>query len=299
MTVNEDDGLLEIQVKLDRVAGEDITVQYTLSGSAVDSLTAWNNENLAADYYIDGVSGEVEIASGHSTGTIRLQLYTDIGVEDANSNTIALDPETIVITLTGGSGGILVGPDNDMTISLKQQDGRWVILDWQYTDVDMDMFMWFGPDPASLKLFLRSTNPSNEGPESIFIPNKLTEIFFGDKNAAYGLSHVYYSGTRDEVNFTVDYVDIVNGAFEGAGSRNHFEAKYTLANLNKWDDEATRTWPPLLNQDFQMEEGVYKFETGISVPGVEVPTNEGRIRAQQSMLKFLNRTAKSKTRVFH
>jgi len=289
ITTVEDAGLLEIQVKLDRVAGEDITVQYTLSGSAVDSLSAWDDQ-APSDYFIDGVSGEVEIESGHSTGTIKVRLYTDLTIEDSNPNTAALDPETIIITLTGGTGGILVGPDNDLTITLKQQDGRLILLDWAYTTVDMDMFLWFGQDASSIEVVqpFSSYVESNEGPEGIFIPNSLPTIFFGSANAGFGLSHVYYSGDKDDMNFTVDYIDIVNSAFEGAGSRNHFEAKYTLANINKWDDEATGTWPPLLNQDFEMEDGQYKLETGISVPGVEVPT--GRVSSPKSFSKFVNRS---------
>jgi hypothetical protein len=273
MTVSESDGLLEIEVKLDKAAGKDITVEYTLSGSAVDSLTAWDQE-IAADYYIDGVSGEVEIAEGETVGVIKIQLYTDFVVEDAIAGGV-LDPETIEITLTGANNGVAIGDDDKLNIHLKQQDGRIIALDWAdpTTDsADMDLFYWVGEfgsstdDLGTIPPFW-SIRAAYFGPEIIFIPNNLPQLFLnGDTDASFGVSYTYWGGNRNSLSFEVTFVDIVNGVVEGSGTRDTFNATYTMANINEWDD-ATAGSNPAIVQTFNKVSGTYTAATQITVPG--------------------------------
>jgi hypothetical protein len=271
LTVSEDEGLIEIEVELDQAASTDITVQYTLSGSAIDSLTAWE-EDLNADYYIDGVSGEVVIESGETIGIIRLQLFSDILIEDSNPNNNTLDPENIIITLTSGSNGVGIGENDVMDITLVQEDGRLVFLEWnEDANADMDMFLWMGNlgETAEDLGFsgLASTNPGTDGAEAIFIPDVLPQIVFdGNPDAAFGLSYTYWGGESDDLDFTATFIDIENGVVEGAGGRDSFTATYTLANINEWDNQQTGT-NPIIVQTFDKEDGTYKNVTGITVPG--------------------------------
>jgi hypothetical protein len=264
-TVTEADGLLEIQVTLDNPAGENVTIEYALSGTAIDSLTGWENEE-ASDYYIDGVSGELGIASGETTGTIRLQLYTDLAVEDANTSTAVLDPETIIISITEASGGVIIGANDEMTITLKQQDGRVVLLEWDesYTTVDMDLFVWIGENVSSLSYFTRSASPGFDPPEGIFIPDNLPQLIFDSPDAAFGFSYNYYEGVEDPMNFTVTFIDVVNSVVEGAATRDIYETSYTLANVNPWDTSGD---DPIVVQTMEKAGGQFINVTSITIPG--------------------------------
>ncbi len=67
--------------------------------------------------------------------------------------------------------------------------------------------------------------------EIIFLPKSLFP------NAAFGLSYIYYAGTKTPMNFEVQFTDFAAGVLEPLANRNVFTGAYTLANLNKWDDE--------------------------------------------------------------
>lgn len=288
MTVNEADGLLELEVELDAEAGQDIVVAYELSGTAIDSLTAWE-ESIASDYFIDGVAGEVEIPQGESTGTIRLQLYTDFELE---SLTV---PETIIITLIENQNAT-PGTNKKLTINLKQQDGRIILLDWDpdYDEVDMDLFLWvndLGGEPEDFFTIpgaLWSTIPATEGPELVFLPDNLPQILSqgGTEDATFGASYTYWGGNESPMTFQVTFIDIVNGAAESVANRDNFEATYTLANINEWDNQTTGI-NPIIVQTFDKEDGVYKNVSGISVPaeGSRVRTGKFPANAQRKNTK--------------
>src|SRR5688500_10969260 len=57
--VKESDGVIEIEVVLDKPAATDITVEYSLDGTAVDPETA--GQNQAPDYEVLTERGEIEI----------------------------------------------------------------------------------------------------------------------------------------------------------------------------------------------------------------------------------------------
>lgn len=273
MTVNEADGLLELDVEIDSEAGQNLVIAYELSGTAIDSLTGWDEE-IASDYFIDGVSGELEIAEGESTGTIRLQLYTDFIIE---SLTV---PETIILTLKDNANAT-AGGDDVLTISVKQQDGRAIILDWDpdYDEVDMDLFLWMndlGGDPEDFFTMgaFWSVSASTEGPEIVFIPDNLPELFSegGTEDATFGMSYTYWGGNESPMTFQVTFTDIVNGVAEAAGSRDNYQATYTSANINPWDDDTNGT-NPIIVQTFDKDNGAYT-----NVSGITVPTEGSRVR---------------------
>jgi Calx-beta domain len=282
-TVNEDDGVdgvIQIPVQLDKPAAQNVTITYTLDGSAWDSLYAFNQQPKIPrsyyDYYAKGTTtyangittGQIVISSGQTSGNIELQIYTDFIFEN---------DETIEIQLTA-SNDTQVGTNSKMTITLEQQDGKVIALVWDesYTDVDMDMFLWIGETADNLDGVLASAiNASTSPQELIFIPKIVTDDI---STAAFGLSCVYYSGTADPMNFEVHYVDFTNGALEAEADRNVFSATYTLTNINQWDQNGAAT--PAIVQTFNLTGGVYSDFTDITVPSSGSRIRTHRLPAQ-------------------
>lgn len=254
LRVNESDGMLgilKIPVQLDKAAPAETVVNYTLGGSALDSLTG-DTEGIPPsyyDYYVDGVLGELTFAAGATSDTIRLQLYSDFLFED---------DETIEITLDESSG-VDVGTNAKTTITVDQQDGKVIALVWDdnYTDVDMDMFLWMGPDHDQM---IDVAGSVNSGPtprlEIVFVP----DIFV---DAAFGVSYVYYSGTVEPMNFEAHFADFKDGILEAEADRDVYPATYMLDNINKWDKSGKS---PLVVQTFLITDGVLTDVSAITVP---------------------------------
>ncbi|WP_276372392.1 Calx-beta domain-containing protein [Chryseolinea sp. H1M3-3] len=266
MTVNEADGIVEVSVKLSQAATSNTTLQYTLSGSARDSVTARSADPvLPADYSIwGGNSGTLQIASGQNSGVIRLGLYSDFIIEDGNPDTAPWDPETIIITLTQASAGVQIAADKDeIQIGVNQEDGKVIALFWGEegvaSTVDMDLFLWIGDigdDVADLGLIALSAFEGTEAPEVVFIPAKINDVKFG-------VTYLYYEGDVDPLEFESHFIDFADGAI---GDREIYknDVPYTLANINEWT-----TFDDLVNieQTFEIDaNGAYTNISTISTP---------------------------------
>jgi hypothetical protein len=283
--INEDDAInsstnelavFEVEVTLDKPAASAVTVNYELSGTAIDTVFVSENQLpfYLSDYFIDGSYGQVTIAAGQSTGKIKLQVIPDYRFEPV--------PEQIIITLIeGGSSAVSVGQDNEMTITISQQNGKVISLSWDdpaYTDVDMDMFLWIGNDvndTESMELFtLSALGRTTPKQEVIFIPDA---IFVPGADVAFGASYVYYDGTPSSLNFDVTFSDYVDGVLEDEATADKFSATYTAANINKWDTQTGSV--PAIEQTFTMSDGVYaNFST------ITVPTAGSRVK-QKTLLR--------------
>jgi hypothetical protein len=183
------------------------------------------------------------IPSGQTSGNIEIQLYTDLNFEPTD--------ETIIMTLAEATGGVTIGTNKEITITLKQQDGTVLGLLWDpsYTDVDMDMFLWLGPDITDLEIiYLAAAARTTPQQELIFIPKSLFP------NAAFGLSYIYYEGTKEPMNFEVQFADYAAGVVEPLANRNVFTGAYALVNRNKWNDETLGT-DPIIAQTFKKVDG--------------------------------------------
>lgn len=289
MTVNEADGpeVLQLTVQLDNPASVDVTIEYTLAEStAKDSLSAWNvdpQKRQPYDFYIhnEGAAGKVVIPAGQSSGNIEIQVLSDLFYEA---------DEIIKVKLTG-SGSAIIGTSNTATITIKQEDGRILGLVWEptYTDVDMDMFLWVGPDVNTLNellaLAIRASTTIKE--EVIFLPKAFSD---GVEDAAFGLSYVYYQGTPNPMNFEVHFIDVVSGAFEPEAERDLYAASYTPANINKWDLE-TGTEPAIV-QTFRIVNGAY-----IEITDITVPASGSRMK-KQTLPERLQRTTGNPSGVY-
>jgi hypothetical protein len=119
MTVKESDGTIEVEVTLDKPAPKDISIEYSLGGTAVDRATV--SANQAFDYEITEDPGEINIDKGQSKGVIKIDLNSDAFIED---------PEVIEIQLESATEGIELTRDDEIKVTINQEDGLIVALYW-------------------------------------------------------------------------------------------------------------------------------------------------------------------------
>jgi hypothetical protein len=267
LTVNEADDIIEVEIILDKAFSEDITIDYSLSGTAVEKVDAGTTSSY--DYEILGEYLEVEILKGETVGKIEIQLYSDLEIEDDEIIDIqieSVDNDQIEITR-----------DDRLKITVEQEDGMAVVLEWgvgaspAYTDVDMDMFFW-APSTTTGDLVitnLSSTTPSFLSPELIFLPNAILD------DGTYGLSYNYYEGSKDPMNFRVTFAEFTNGTFEPVANRNIFNAAYTLSNINAWDEDGAPS--PVLAQTFTKAGTTYSDFSTINIEATGSRSSTGQI----------------------
>jgi hypothetical protein len=257
VTVNEADGTVEVEFTLDKPATEDIVVEYSLSGTAIDKASVAANQ--AFDYEVLTDPGEVEILQGETTGIIEIKMYSDLRLEEAETIEVQIDDVD--------SENIELTREDEYAITVEQEDGLVIALNWPApaagAQADMDLLLWVGDNTTTWEGVLTgSTQESFASPEAIFIPNVLPY-------AAYGLSYVYYDGTLDPLEFTVTFIEFISGDFEDEAQAQEFTATYTAANKNKWTD-ANST---IVAQTFG------KSATGFSeVSSITVPVSSSRVR---------------------
>jgi hypothetical protein len=268
LTVNEADGEVEITLSLDNPAPEDFTVEYEVSGTAREKVTNPTSGG-AYDYEIVGGPGELDFDEGDETATITLKMYSDFSLESLTT------PETIILSIEDvDSDKIEISRDDEMEISLKQEDGTLVALFWgpsdseTYDDVDMDLIFWAKDDGGELQpTNLASAFISEEPPEFIFFP----KVFDDD---TYGFSYTYYGGTADPMKFSVIFAEVIDGEAEAEEDQELFEGEYTLDNINgTWDQEGGA--PLVLAQTFDMEDNVF---TNFSALNIEETSSRVRTK---------------------
>ena len=257
VAANEDDDELIVEVTLSSPAPQAITVEYTLTGTALDTVAASMQTPQPIppqfwDYYIDTpTSGELVIPQGATKGEIAVQILTDFQFED---------PETIIITLDAATNATITA-NKTTTVTVQQQNGKIIALVWDdaYTDVDMDLFLWIGDDVSDLFFIASSTNPSvTQRVEALIIPNNVDGV-------AFGTSYTYYEGTATPMEFEAHFADFTDGVIEPLANRDIYPASYTLANINKWDDDGAPE--PAIAQTFEKAAGQFvNVTTPIVVP---------------------------------
>jgi hypothetical protein len=276
MTVNEADGVIEVKVKLDKAAEEDITIEYELAGSAIDVATVDDPDTDESDYGIvedNNDHGEIEIEAGETEGVIEIELYSDVLIEDSNEDTDPLDPETIEIELTDvDTEDVEISTDNTMDISIEQEDGVLVLLAWaaptETDSADMDMVVRYGANTTTWQGFMAgSLRESFTAPEFVFIPN-------GPDIPAFGMSYTYFAGNREPLSFEVIFADMVDGVLEEEANVLRYEGEYSLANVNKWTEQTNGLNSTKVVQTFGNTGGTFTGHTEITVPasGSRVPS---------------------------
>jgi len=272
LTVDEVTDIVEVVVQMDKALGVDVTVQYDLTGTALDSALADQHNIDIYDYIIVrndkgqklDPQGEVVIKAGETTGTIYLETLLDF--QD--------DPtETVIFTLSGANGGgATVGTNNTTTVTLKQEvNGTLIGLYWDpqvYTDVDMDMVLWIKLSNGNWQFLDYTAMASTTPGELLFIPKSIKPSQNG-QFYTFGASYIYYAGTANPLNFEVDFIDVVNNVLEDEADFTVYPGTYTSANLNPGTSQAQ------VEQTFQIgfDGALVNFST-ISTPsaGSRTPT---------------------------
>ncbi|HEU5289649.1 MAG TPA: hypothetical protein VFU05_03335 [Cyclobacteriaceae bacterium] len=263
VTVSEEDGIIEIELVLDKPAKEDITIEYSLDGTAIDVVTAGSQyvpdyEILNDDYL------EVEIAKGETTGTIEIELFSDYFLEE--DETIEIEIQSV------DSDAVEITNDDDIEITvLQEDDGTIVLLDWPEPgangDADMDLFL-----KAGSTFVAGSADESTSPGEFVFIPASIG-------NTSFGACYNYYSGTLDPLNFEVIFAEVVAGALEPEANYTKYQATYTAVNKNPWTSLSSLK----VVQTFQTVGGVCSNFSGITVP------SSGSRVEQMETMSFMKR----------
>jgi hypothetical protein len=184
------------------------------------------------------------------------------------------DPsETIIIELSGFSGNVVVGNKKKYTATLIDEDetqsARMLInLTWdagtggtgieQAGDVDMDFLIFYqkSTNPETWELqFYGDAGTSLNPFENLELPSNIAD-------GKYGISYIYYSGTSDNLNFTVN-LRSYKGNINTTANRRTFTAKYTLANRNQWD---VPDFAFTIEQTYEKSGNNYINMTEIAVP---------------------------------
>jgi hypothetical protein len=243
VAANEDDGEVVLQVTLTGgAATQDIIVNYALTGTALDAVVG-EEEQLPPqfwDYVIDVENaGQLVIPQGATSGEIVVTVFTDFQFED---------DETIIVTLSGASNGVQITANNVTTITVEQQNGKVLALlfdDPANTDVDMDLFLWdTGPNPDQL-LGLSVTTES-QSIEALIIPSIIDA-------GSFGASYTYWGGTKEPMEFEVQFADFADGALEVEANREIYKESYNLVNVNPWNEAGGSD--PTIAQTFEIVGG--------------------------------------------
>jgi hypothetical protein len=280
-TVIESDGTIEVKIKLDKGAFEDVKVNYELSGTALDKVADPQNY----DYEITSDYLSTKIVKGDSIGIIKIKLWSDLELEQT--------PETIIISIKDtDSNNIEVTRTDEIKITVNQEDGSIVLLEWPIpsatVQADMDILLRFGENISTWDGILtgsayRSFDPRAPQQEFIFLPKVITL-------PAYGLSYVYYDGTLDPLDFTATFIDFINGALEPASQRQSFKPtiKYTAANKNKWTNATLSS--TIVVQTFLKTSGGFSAPSSIETPplGSRIGYSETILPAFQRPIDNLN-----------
>jgi hypothetical protein len=222
---NESDGTIEVRLNIGRALSETVVLAYTLGGTATEE----------DDYEISPVGGYITIAAGATEAIVELDLLEDADLEYDFDQEIGF--ETIEITLTS----VVSGPANlegqlVYTLSVFEDD-LLVYISWPEGtgDIDIDVLAYVddpedNPDQGLLQL-----NPNIVGGQSGSNEFDFAFIYGSFPEAEYGFAYPYYSGTADDVDFTVELLNF-GGTLNGAATSLTFEGNYALDNINKYDE---------------------------------------------------------------
>lgn len=270
MTFKESDGEVEIEITLDKPASQDIEIDYSISGTANEQVKVGNTD--VPDYAITSDYLKVQIDAGETKGIIKLEFFNDIALEE--DETIEIQIEEVDFD------GIEITRDDEVNITLQQEDGMLIVLAWgvgtgeNYTDVDMDLFLWAEDASATLgNTGIGSIQEGTQSPEYFFLPSAAI------KDGTYGLSATYYSGSVEPMNFQITLIEIVNNNETARVVR---KGTYTKANINPW---LTSEVEPQLIMTFEKLGADFKDFSEITIP-----TSGSRTISNLKLLKPKKRT---------
>jgi hypothetical protein len=219
---------IEVKLLLDRPLDQTAVISYTIGGTATK-----NTSSTIGNFEIKGNSDFITIGPGATEATITITVFENFAFDlDADNNPF----KTVILTLESVVSGpveLTPGTQNIYTLTIHEDDTV-IYLDWDdgtgsAGDVDMDIVLWQDDPgtPAEDFQALASSSQTGNAFEGISIPAGFTD-------GKYGMSYTYYSGSSDNVAFSVDVVNF-GGTLNGGAPEMNFTGNYTLANLNVYD----------------------------------------------------------------
>jgi len=258
----EDDGTVEIKINFDRAVSETVVLSYTLGGTATEFKA-----QTGGDYEISPAGGTITVAPGATEAVIEITLLPDQSFEYDDAAGVSY--ETVILTLTSvvsGPGEIVAGDGTQATLYIYEDD-MLVFLNWEATGVDMDLLVWLddpNDNPDQGLLFVSpaqvggGVTEGTESPEAVLLLSQLIDT-------EYGFSYVYYDGTTEPMDFTVDFINFGGTLNDGEGELT-FNGTYQLDNINKWDEEGALA--PAIAQTVTKSGTNYTNLTDITVPDI-------------------------------
>ncbi|HEY3406041.1 MAG TPA: Calx-beta domain-containing protein [Ohtaekwangia sp.] len=124
MTVDENDGTIEVRIVLNKAFSQPIAIDYDVEGSAIEGSSA------SSDYEINGSFGEVVIEAGETEAFIEI---------DINDDNLYEGNETIELSIDDvNSEDIIIGDADNVTITLEDNDEQPTVSFSGITTVTMD-----------------------------------------------------------------------------------------------------------------------------------------------------------------
>ena len=277
-----------IEVSLNRPVAETTVIRFSLSGTATRSATT-----EVGDYDILTDGELLVIEKGESSATIPLVIYED-GSFEIESGSALYEMFTIELEeVVAGTGKLGEFTTFDVYIF---EDDPIILLSWDPLDVagtdgggvDMDLLVWMDGEQ------FRASAQSGDEYEGLSIPAGLP-------NSEFGFSYTYYSGTSDNLEFTVDIINL-GGNINGSPNDRTFTKVYTQANVNTYDESGN---DQLIVQSMDKSGLNYLNLTDITVPttssrmktgSITIPKGNHGIYPIQLDRKTLNKLAKFKKR---
>ncbi len=228
-TVDEDAGQILIPYEIKNgPTDEDATISFSFSGTATEdedfAFTGWDDDGVV--------------------------------IELLDDNSFESD-ETIIVTMTSGDN-VDIGQADTHTVTI--QDNDFADLEIELTwdagsgtpgDVDMDLILFKYDPVGDVFDFVDASAESGTVFESLTLSSNETE-------ATFGLSYQYYSGSSDNLTFTVTFTP-TEGTLEGTDDELSLSATYTLDNINA-------TQNVIIEQFFDQEGSDFNNFSVIDVP---------------------------------
>lgn len=265
---------VDVTITFDKPAPEAAVVAFSLSGTATRTTPA----NPVGDYAIEGSNFTIE--KGATEAILTFTIFEDTEFEDDAENNDGVYYEDIVLTLTSVvSGPVQLGEQTTFRINILEDDVEigltWDAGNGNAGDADLDMYLWIEDK------ILGSSARAGTQFEGILIPG-------GFFNETFGVSYTYYSGSSNNVTVKSTITNY-GGKVNNDGPVHERTASYTLANLNRYDDEEHPDFKGLPMIVQYLEKDGHDYE----VSPINVPPSGSRITYRSGVVT--DRRTKSET----
>jgi len=238
---------IKVKLKLDRAVAENTVISYTVSGTASKKNGTQTSNGSTyktySDFYLEGTNANdsetLVIEKGSAEAELSITVFEDYDFEVDDESTDGNYVETVILTL----GSVVSGPAQLSTDGLVytltiQEDDILIVMGWETADgtndADLDLIAKTGGKVANASANESADGSLKTGGEGLILPG-------GFPAGTYQLSYPYFSGTSNNVNFTI-YMLNTAGTLNGksypysGSSALSFNGNYNVQNVHKYED---------------------------------------------------------------